>query len=131
MIYLVDVMASRVYVFSSEGKYERSIGDPGAAFNTLSLPFGVAVDEQDRVLVVDSSGHGLLGYDKEGRFLFALGGLGKIEGRFYFPKYVTADRNGRIYVVEPFLGRIQVLSTEYRSETTGISSPVMGLKTDS
>ena len=131
MIYLVDVMKSCVYVFSREGKYERSIGEPGASFNTLSLPFGVAVDEQDRVLVVDSTGHGLLGYDKEGRFLFALGGVGKIEGRFYFPKYVAADRNGRIDIVEPFLGRIQVLITEYRSEATGISSPAMGLKTDS
>ena len=114
MVYLVDPMASYVYVFSDEGEYLRSIGEPGSAFNTLSLPFGVAVDSQGRVLVADSTGHALLGYDKEGRFLFALGGLGKIEGRFYFPKYVSADGNGRIYVVEPFLGRIQVLTVKPR-----------------
>jgi hypothetical protein len=108
-------MAARVYVFSDEGEYERSIGQPGASFASLSLPFGVTVDSHGRVLVVDSTGHGLLGYDKEGRFLFALGGMGSSLGRFYFPKRVSTDGNGRIYVVEPFLNRVQVLTTEPRS----------------
>jgi len=115
MIYLVDSMASYVFIFNDKGKYLRSIGEPGAAFNTLSLPNGVAVDSQGRVLVVDMTSHALLGYNKEGRLLFALGGLGQSEGRFYFPKYVSTDRNGRIYVVEPFLGRIQVLSVKTSS----------------
>ena len=118
MVYIVDPMASHVYVFSDEGEYERSIGQAGAAFASLSLPFGVAVDSQGRVLVTDSTGHGLLGYDKEGRFLFALGGMGSSPGRFYFPKRVSTDGNGRIYVVEPFLNRVQVLTTELRSAIT-------------
>ena len=121
MIYLLDATASRAYVFNHEGEYERSIGEPGAAFNTLSLPFGVAVDSQDRVLVTDSTGHGLLGYDKEGKFLFALGGLGKSEGRFYFPKHVSTDGSGRIYVIEPFLGRVQVLTTKLRPDGDDIA----------
>ena len=115
MIYLIDSLASYVFVFNDKGKYLRSIGEPGATFNTLSLPNGVAVDSQGRVLVVDTTGQGMLGYDKKGKLLFALGGLGKSEGQFYFPKYVSTDRNGRIYVVEPFLGRIQVLSVETSS----------------
>jgi hypothetical protein len=61
---------------------------------------------------VDTTGHGILGYDNKGKLLFALGGLGKSEGWFYYPRYISTDRNGRIYVVEPFLGRIQVLSVE-------------------
>jgi DNA-binding beta-propeller fold protein YncE len=111
-IYLVDSMGSNVLVFNDKGEYLRSIGQPGAAFNTLSLPSGVAVDGQGRVLVIDATGHGMLGYDQKGKLLFALGGLGKSEGRFYFPKNVATDRNGRIYVVEPFLGRVQVLNVE-------------------
>ena len=110
LIYLVEPMASYVFVFNGKGKYLRSIGEPGAAFNTLSLPNGVTVDSRGRVLVVDTTGHGMLGYDKKGKFLFALGGFGNSTGRFYFPKYISADRAGRIYVVEPFLGRIQVLT---------------------
>jgi len=110
MIYLVEPMASYVFVFNDKGEYLRSIGEPGTAFNTLSLPNGVAVDSQGRVLVVDTTGHGMLGYDKEGKFLFALGGFGSSAGEFYFPKYISTDRAGRIYVVEPFLGRIQVLN---------------------
>jgi DNA-binding beta-propeller fold protein YncE len=70
------------------------------------------VDNQGRILVVDATGHGMLGYDQKGKLLFALGGLGKSEGRFYFPKSVATDKNGRIYVVEPFLGRVQVLNVE-------------------
>jgi DNA-binding beta-propeller fold protein YncE len=112
MIYLVDSLASHVFVFDSQGNYVRSIGEPGSAFNTLSLPTGVAVDSQDRVLVVDATGHALLGYSKESKRLFALGGLGKTQGWFYFPRCVSADRDGRIYVVEPFLSRVQVLRVE-------------------
>lgn len=115
MIYLVDGMASHVYAFTHEGRYIRSIGEPGATFSTLSLPNGVAVDPQGRVLVVDTTGHGLLGYTKRGRLLFALGGLGRSEGRFYFPKYISTDKNGKIYVVEPMIGRIQVLSVQTSS----------------
>ena len=111
-IYLIDSMASYVFVFNNKGEYLRSIGEPGATFNTLSFPSGVAVDSQGRVLVVDTTGHALLGYNKRGRLLFALGGIGKSEGRFYFPKYVSTDKSGRIYVVEPFLNRIQVLTVE-------------------
>lgn len=114
-IYLVDSIASYVFVFDGKGKYLRSIGEPGATFNTLSFPNGVAVDNQGRVLVVDTTGNGLLGYSKDGKFLFALGGLGKRAGRFYFPKYVSTDKSGRIYVVEPFLGRIQVLTVKTSS----------------
>ncbi len=110
MIYLVDYLAARVFVFSSNGEYLRSIGKPGSVFDTLSFPNGVAVDIQGRLLVVDTMGHGILGYDKKGKLLFALGGFGKSEGWFYYPRYISTDRNGRIYVVEPFLGRIQVLS---------------------
>jgi len=115
MIYMVDSMASYVYVFNNKAEYVHSIGEPGAIFETLSLPFGVAIENQDKVLVTDSTGHGLLGYDKKGNLLFALGGLGEKEGRFYFPRYVSTDRNGRIYIIEPFLGRIQILTIEYRS----------------
>ncbi len=110
LIYLVDSMASYVFVFNDEGKFLRSIGEPGSAFNTLSLPNGVAVDSQGHVLVVDTTSHGLLGYDKEGRLLFALGGLGQGKGRLYFPKFISTDRDGGIYIVEPFIGRVQVLN---------------------
>ncbi len=115
MVYLLDSMGSKVLIFNDEGKYLRSIGQPGASFETLSFPNGVAVDNQGRVLVMDTTSHGMLGYDKEGKFLFALGGLGQSEGRFYFPRHVSTDRNGRIYVIEPFLGRIQVLTVKTSS----------------
>ena len=113
-MYLLDAMASKVYAFDAEGKYLRSIGDPGGSFTTLSFPNGVAVDSEGRVLVVDTTSHSLLGYSKEeGSLLFALGGLGGSEGRFYFPRRVSADRSGKIYTVEPVLRRVQVLTVEY------------------
>ena len=121
MIYIVDPMSAHVYIFSGEGEYISSIGESGAAFSSLSLPFGVAVDNQGRALVTDSTGHGLLGYDRDGNLLFALGGMGDSEGRFYFPKRVSTDGGGRIYVVEPFLERVQVLTIEQCSATTKTS----------
>ena len=121
MIYLVDPMASHLHAFGNTGEYAHSIGQPGAAFTSLSLPIGACIDNQDRVLVVDTTGHGLLGYDGDGRLLFALGGLGVSPGRLYFPKYVSADGNGRIYVVESFLNRIQVLALEYSAATARIT----------
>ena len=118
VMYLLDAMASKVYAFDAEGKYLHSMGDPGGSFTTLSFPNGVAVDSK-RVLVVDTTSHSLLGYSKEdGRLLFALGGLGGSEGRFYFPRRVSTDKSGRIYTVEPPLKRVQVLTVEYDVVTT-------------
>jgi len=115
MIYLIDFMASRLFVFNDKGKYVRSIGKPGAASESLSLPNGVAIDSQGRVLVVDTTGHSILGYSKNGKLLFVLGGLGKSEGWFCFPMYISTDSSGKIYVVEPALGRVQVLTVKTSS----------------
>jgi DNA-binding beta-propeller fold protein YncE len=121
-MYLLDSLASKVYVFDAEGKYLRSMGQPGASFTTLSFPKGVAVDREGRVLVVDATSHSLLGYSKEeGRFLFALGGMGGSEGRFYYPRRVATDKGGRIYTVEPARGRVQVLTVEYVTTTAPIT----------
>jgi hypothetical protein len=125
VIYVLDVTASHIYIFSPDGEYQRFIGEPGSTFTTLNFPSGVAIDNQGRVLVSDSTGHGLLGYSKEGRPLFALGGMGQIAGRFYFPRGVATDRAGRIYVVEPFLRRVQVLTVEPRPEAVAAPSAAM------
>jgi sugar lactone lactonase YvrE len=119
-IYGCDMTTSYVTAFDPDGRALRRIGEPGGNPGSLALPTGVTVDRDNHIFVVDCTRHALLAYDRNGRrypiqgrgdrLLEEYGGLGKSAGWFYFPKFVGTDSLGRIYVVEPFLNRVQVFA---------------------
>jgi DNA-binding beta-propeller fold protein YncE len=73
--------------------------------------------------VADSARHGsdkhrVLAYDLDGHKLRELGpkegapGRGNGDGQFYFPSYVSVDRNGMVYVGDTMNFRIQVFGPD-------------------
>ena len=82
--------------------------DMGAA--NFSLPEGVAIDKDNRVIVVDALRHEIKLFDLEGEMLDRFGGIGAKAGNVSFPSDVAVDATGRVYVAERGNSRIQVFT---------------------
>jgi len=114
-VYGLDMRRASVSVFDAAGVFLRKFGEAGGASGQLGLPAGLGVDRDGNTLVADATRHTLLIYGRDGRFLREYGGMGRSPGWFYFPQKVLADAAGRVFVVEPFLDRVQVFIASLRS----------------
>jgi DNA-binding beta-propeller fold protein YncE len=87
----------------------------------LRRPVGVAYDAITHLLyVVDTYGHDIKVYGKDGRLQRTLGHRGDKPGEFNYPTYIVLDR-GNLYVSDTMNARVQVLDAE-----TGQSKLVIG-----
>ncbi len=86
----------------------------GVAAGELGLPRGVAVDDQGRLYVGDTTGQGVgvyrLDQQKRPAFVGFLGSEGPGDGQFEYPAGVAVDTRGRIYVADWANDRVQVWS---------------------
>ena len=74
----------------------------------FSLPAGVTLDAEGRIIVLDSIRQEIKVFDADGRFLDRFGGGGAGPGSVYFPEDVASDGRGRLYVAERANRRVQV-----------------------
>lgn len=106
-LYVTDTMNSRIQVIDgASGKMRRSFGTRGLYVGNLVRPKGIALDSERNVYVVESYYDHLLVYDRLGRFLMGIGGLGAEAGRFYLPAGVWTDHLNRVFVADMFNGRV-------------------------
>ena len=111
-IYLLSEEQGRVYVYNSDRKPLFAFGEKGGSSGKLSRPRGMAIDESGgRMYIVDYMRHTVTVYDQKGKYLFEFGGLGFDPGWFWFPNYISVDKEGRLYVADYFNHRIQVFIT--------------------
>ena len=110
VVVVTDHQALAVQVFDRRGNYVKGWGkhDMGAA--NFSLPEGVAIDKDNRVIVVDALRHEIKLFDLEGEMLDRFGGIGQKAGNVSFPSDVAVDAAGRVYVAEKGNSRIQVFT---------------------
>lgn len=114
-LYVADISAKDVKVFSPEGRFLRTIG--GAKwFDRLS---SVTVDPRgERLYVVDIGGvssenHRVRAFDaRTGAHLFDIGRRGAGPGEFNLPRDLAIGKDGRLYVVDGGNFRVQVFSRE-------------------
>ena len=82
-------------------------GTPGAGDGQFSGPFGVAVDNQGDVYVVDRGNARIQKFDSTGTFLLKWGTFGTGDGQFVDPVAVAVDNRGDVYVADRVNSRIQ------------------------
>ncbi len=114
-LYVADVSARDIKVFSAEGRYLRSIGGP-KWFDRLS---SVTVDPRgERLYVVDiggvgSTNHRVRVFDaRTGAHLFDIGKRGTGPAEFNLPRDVAIGKEGRLYVVDGGNFRVQVFARD-------------------
>lgn len=114
-VYVVDSLAKRIVVYSSDGNYLRSLG--GREY--LERPSGVAVNrEGSRLYVVDTGGvssdkHRVQVFDAlTGEFIRTIGKRGREPGDFNLPLLASVDDQGQLYVMDSGNFRVQQFSPD-------------------
>merc|ERR1719186_1456824 len=81
--------------------YHCKFGEFGILEDQFTEPSGVAVNEIDDIIVADTNNHKIKIFDKEGRFKFQFGEVGKRDGQLLYPNRVAVFKNtGDIVVTE-------------------------------
>jgi DNA-binding beta-propeller fold protein YncE len=108
-----DSNNARVMVFAADGQVLGRIVS-GMGDDTLGLPRGIAVDDANRLYVVDAVNHGVRMYKVTASrtlmptFSTAFGAEGTVDGAFEYPNGIATDSHARIYVTDRENNRVQV-----------------------
>ena len=102
----------RVVILNKEGELIKSFGSRGSEDGQFNDPCGVDIDEEGRIIVVDTLNHRIQVFDNDGSFLHSFGSKGSSEGQFDGPSGVVVDRDGNIVISELGNHRIQVMDIE-------------------
>lgn len=69
--------------------------------------YGLAVDQQGSLFVVDNGNNRVQKFDNNGNFIFLWGSFGSANGAFHNPSGIACDARGDVYVVDTNNHRIQ------------------------
>ena len=93
--------------FDPDGEHLFKWGEPGSADGQIGGPSGLAFDQNDDLLVVDSRNNRVQRFTKEGRYLAGWGSEGSGEGEFDRPWGVCVDKDDYVYVADWGNHRVQ------------------------
>ena len=91
-----------------------SFGKEGVGDGMFEYPLGVAVSDEDEIVVADECNHRVQVFDSNGTFLRSFGHKGENDGEFNHPFGIATDKDRKIFVADSDNNRIQILSWEGR-----------------
>jgi len=97
-----------VYRYGTDGAFHGVLGRPGTKVGELSFPSAVSFISEEMILVLDKKRFAVVCHDRDGRFLGEFGGMGMNPGWFYYPSWMTVDADGRVYISQVFMNRVQM-----------------------
>ena len=108
-IYVTDSQSGKVFVFSSDGKYQRVIGSLKGGEGFFKRPTGIAVDSAaQRIYVTDTLRDKIFVTDMRGSVVQTIGSNGEGKGEFNFPTELRLHGD-TLVVVDAMNFRVQVL----------------------
>ena len=111
---VVENGGTRVSIFNSKGEKSHSFGSLGSGNGQFNLPYGIAVDDNGDILVVDAGLNSRIQkFSADGRFIRAVGTRGNGQVQFQYPIGIKIHPlSKRIYVAEKSSHRIQILNPD-------------------
>ncbi len=112
-IYVADSNNGRLVVLDENGA-QLAVVRRGPGDGDVGMPRGLAIDDHDRLYVVDTTDQSVKVYRALGAgtgppvFLGRFGTQGGGDGAFRFPNAVATDARGRVYVADWYNDRVQV-----------------------
>ena len=111
-IYITDSETGKIFVYNSNGKYERVIGSLRGGEGYFKRPTGIAVDSAaQRIYVTDTLRDQIFMLDMQGNILQTIGKRGDGNLEFNFPTELRLDGPDLI-VVDAMNFRVQVLGRD-------------------
>jgi hypothetical protein len=107
-LYLPAPMLGQVYVYDVGGQFVRAFGIRGNLAGELNFPSDVTIIDHKIAAVLDKHRFAVVCYSTNGQFLGEFGGMGVKPGDFYHPAYIDHDNQGRLYISQRFMNRVQV-----------------------
>lgn len=96
-LYVADTSNGRIQKFTLTGEHVASIGKLGVNLGDFARPKGVALDQQQRLYVVDAAFENVQIFDEEGKLLLYFGSPGKDRDSINLPTAVTIDYDNTQY----------------------------------
>ena len=96
-----------VQKFDSDGNPITSWGSQGSGDGQFENAYGIALDSDDNVFVVDSQNHNVQKFNSDGVFTAKYGSEGSADGLFNRPFDITIDLDDNFYVTDYLNHRIQ------------------------
>jgi tripartite motif-containing protein 2/3/tripartite motif-containing protein 71 len=104
---------NRISLFTPNGERLQSFGTHGSGQGQMKDPYGVAVDGEGNILVVDSGNHRIQKFTSEGQYSTSVGTYGSGHLQFKDPTGIAFNAsNNKVYVGDTFNHRVQVLNSD-------------------
>ena len=121
-IYVTDSESGKVFVFNSDGKFQRAIGSLKGGEGFFKRPTGIAVDSAaQRIYVTDTLRNKIFVTDMQGSVLQTIGSNGEGKGEFNYPTELRLHGDNLV-VVDAMNFRVQVLDRSPDSSSTRLGS---------
>ena len=141
-VIVVEYEGHRFSIFSQTGEMLQSFGLYGSSKGTFNnsdghglfdTPCGVAVDDDNNILVVDGKNHRIQKFTLDGEFITAVGKEGNSQLEFSFPVgigihpvtkrvYITENKNHRVQILNPDLTYVAHFGS-YGNKSTQFNQP--------
>lgn len=112
-LFVSDTQNSRIQILDDKGALIGSTGKPPKDLNDASRMFGlnmgVALDDSQRVYIVDAFRHSIHVFDHDGNKLGEFGEQGELEGRFNYPSGIVHLGGEKFAVADKWNDRVQIL----------------------
>jgi DNA-binding beta-propeller fold protein YncE len=105
-IYVCDSNNVRVQVFNAKGKFLRKFS--GTSAGALTHPTGIDAIYNNEIHIVESFGHDIQVYNKNGASLYNFGKFGIADGEFRYPKGIAIAPDGTVLISDHDNKRLQI-----------------------
>lgn len=106
-ILVADSCNHRIQIFSKEGKWVSSFGNPGTGPLEFSYPYDVKVDKAGNIYICEFGNSRIQILDKNKTFIETIGKQGRSLGDFFNPWTISFDSKENLYVADSMNHRVQ------------------------
>jgi len=125
--YVMNATGTSIRAYDAGGRYQYGFGQHEVGPGNFSLPIGLAVDGDGRLIAADMIRQQVTVFEADGKVLGGCGGLGSRPGEVAFPSGIACDGNGRVFVLERTGARLQILEREEVRTVVAAAAPSSAL----
>ncbi len=118
-LFVVDTGNNRVQVFNLNGNHIATLGEPTTDpllnyeyelnNGSLLLPYGIAFDENDNIIISDTSHKCIRVFNQNGVLIDTWGAMSNTDGNFFSPMGMDYNKTAKLlYISDGVLQRVQI-----------------------